>query len=135
MLRLLVASKEAALRSSNSSFYFLGAAEKLHYSVLHPILIVRFLGLFVFMALVGLVPATHYLISDEVFHIYGIPMLWLVSMAVLYLTGGLAYGSCIPERLCPGKFDIWVGGIYLSHIVSCARNVFSAVVLSVFVCR
>lgn len=89
----------------------LHGSEKFHYSVLHHVLIVHFVGLFAFMGLVGLVPATHYLISDEVFHIYGIPMLWLVAMAILYLTGGLAYGSCIPERLCPGKFDIWVGRI------------------------
>nr|AUS83921.1 adiponectin [Eisenia fetida] len=74
------------------------------------------LGLFAFMALVGLIPATHYLISDEVFHIYGIPMLWLASMAILYLTGGLAYGSCIPERLCPGKFDIWCQSHQILHV-------------------
>jgi len=37
---------------------------------------------------------------------------WLALMATLYISGALIYAFRVPERLCPGKFDIWVHPFY-----------------------
>lgn len=73
-------------------------------------------GLFVFMALVGVIPATHYMTSDAAFHVIWIPMLWVITMTFFYLTGGLAYASCVPERIFPGKCDIWCQSHQILHV-------------------
>ena len=73
------------------------------------ILIVHFvsLGLFIALGLTGVVPGLHYIFTAgvaEAFWIY----FWLLFMAFLYILGGVIYAIRIPERLYPGKFDIWV---------------------------
>jgi adiponectin receptor len=75
------------------------------------------LGLFAFLGLTGLVPGIHFIISHHALQISSaLPVIWLIVMAVLYLTGGLAYASQIPERLFPGKFDIWCQSHQILHI-------------------
>ncbi|KAK2155089.1 hypothetical protein LSH36_249g00039 [Paralvinella palmiformis] len=41
---------------------------------------------------------------------------WLIFMAILYLSGGVIYAMRLPERLWPGKFDIWCQSHQILHI-------------------
>ncbi len=66
-------------------------------------------GMFIALGLSGLIPAIHYIISFgsvKAFNVGGLG--WLILMAVLYIIGACLYAARIPERLFPGKFDIWV---------------------------
>ena len=64
-----------------------------------------FPGLFIGLGMTGIVPGVHYIATDgQIFGCHD----WLIFMAVLYLSGGVIYALRLPERLWPGKFDIWV---------------------------
>ena len=65
--------------------------------------------MFIALGLSGVIPAMHYVITDG-FHaaINFAALGWLVLMAILYISGALIYAFRIPERIWPGKFDIWV---------------------------
>ncbi|KAF0474621.1 putative hemolysin-III channel protein Izh2 [Gigaspora margarita] len=73
-------------------------------------------GLFVSMGLSAIIPLAHALI------IYGfelsvnvISLKWIIMMGVFYLAGALIYGSRIPERWFPGKFDIYGSSHQIFH--------------------
>jgi len=74
--------------------------------------------LFVCLGGFGLVPTLHLLIQagwHSALIEGGIP--WLFLMAVLYITGALLYGARIPERLMPGKFDLWFQSHQIFHVL------------------
>ncbi len=51
----------------------------------------------------------HYVVTDGFDDPVNVAALgWLILMAVLYITGAVIYAVRIPERIWPGKFDIWV---------------------------
>ena len=67
--------------------------------------------MFIALGLSGVVPAMHYVITDGFYEAVNFAALgWLVLMAFLYITGAVIYAVRIPERIWPGKFDIWVSG-------------------------
>ncbi len=74
-------------------------------------------AVFMCLGLSGVLPALHYLVAEGIFDIL-IPFSWLVTMALAYLTGGVIYAMRIPERLWPGKFDIYVSIILQSITIS-----------------
>jgi adiponectin receptor len=66
-------------------------------------------GMFIALGLSGVIPALHYVITDGFWHAINKAALgWLVLMAMLYIVGAVIYAIRIPERIFPGKFDIWV---------------------------
>ena len=66
-------------------------------------------GMFIGLGLSGVIPAIHYIITDGFHEAINVAALgWLVLMAVLYISGAVIYAVRIPERIWPGKFDIWV---------------------------
>ncbi len=67
-------------------------------------------GLFITFGLVGgLLPMTHIVIVHGLRKaIENYSLGWIVLMGVLYISGALIYAFRMPERLFPGKFDIWV---------------------------
>ena len=66
-------------------------------------------GTFIALGLSGVVPAMHYVITDGFYEAINFAALgWLVLMAILYISGAVIYAVRIPERIWPGKFDIWV---------------------------
>ena len=68
-----------------------------------------FSGVFIAFGLSGFVPASHYVITDGLYSaIHDAALGWLLLMAVLYIAGAVIYAVRIPERIWPGKFDIWV---------------------------
>nr|KAG5689662.1 hypothetical protein BaRGS_026777 [Batillaria attramentaria] len=70
-------------------------------------------GMFIGLGLSGVIPALHYVITDGFWHAINRAALgWLVLMAFLYIFGAVIYAARIPERIFPGKFDIWSHQIF-----------------------
>ena len=65
--------------------------------------------MFICLGLSGVIPAMHYGVTEGMSEPANVAALgWLILMAVLYISGALIYAFRIPERIWPGKFDIWV---------------------------
>lgn len=74
-------------------------------------------GMFIALGLSGVIPAFHYVITDGFWHAVNKAALgWLVLMAVLYISGAVIYAARIPERIFPGKFDIWFQSHQIFHV-------------------
>lgn len=74
-------------------------------------------GMFIALGLSGVIPALHFVITDGFYHAVNYASLgWLSLMAVLYIVGALIYAFRVPERIFPGKFDIWFQSHQIFHI-------------------
>lgn len=74
-------------------------------------------GLFMALGLSGLIPCIHTIILDGFWHsIYTGSLGWLALMAFLYLSGATIYAVRVPERLFPGRFDIWFQSHQIFHV-------------------
>ncbi|CAF0781166.1 unnamed protein product [Didymodactylos carnosus] len=62
--------------------------------------------LFIVLGLYGVVPTIHACIIYGMHRMIQMGFLYLCVMAVSYIFGGVMYGSRMPERFFPGKFDI-----------------------------
>jgi len=70
-------------------------------------------GVFIGLGLSGVIPAMHYVITNGFYDaIYEAALGWLSLMAILYIIGAVIYAARIPERIWPGRFDIWVSNFY-----------------------
>lgn len=75
-------------------------------------------GMFVALGLSGIVPAIHFIITDGFWYAVNNASLgWLALMALLYIVGAVIYAVRIPERLLPGRFDIWFQSHQIFHIL------------------
>ncbi|CAH8522415.1 unnamed protein product [Heterobilharzia americana] len=73
--------------------------------------------LFISLGLSGVIPCTHYILMEGFWEGVSYSALgWLVLMAVLYISGAAIYALRIPERLYPGKFDIWFQSHQIFHV-------------------
>ncbi|CAG2193138.1 ADIPOR [Mytilus edulis] len=74
-------------------------------------------GMFIALGLSGVIPALHFVISDGFDQAVNNASLgWLCLMAVLYIVGALIYAFRVPERIFPGKFDIWCQSHQIFHM-------------------
>lgn len=74
-------------------------------------------GTFIGLGLSGVIPAMHYVITDGFYEAINYAALgWLVLMAFLYIAGAVIYAIRIPERIWPGKFDIWGQSHQIFHV-------------------
>jgi len=74
-------------------------------------------GMFIGLGLSGVIPALHYVITDGFQEAINVASLgWLILMAFLYITGAIIYAVRIPERIWPGKFDIWFSSHQIFHV-------------------
>jgi adiponectin receptor len=74
-------------------------------------------GLFIGLGLSGVIPATHFVITDGIYHAVDHAALhWVILMAILYITGAVIYACRIPERIWPGRFDIWFQSHQIFHM-------------------
>lgn len=74
-------------------------------------------GMFIALGLSGLIPAVHYGIIFGGYKAFNVGALgWLILMAILYIVGAILYAARIPERLFPGKFDIWFQSHQIFHV-------------------
>lgn len=88
-------------------------------------------GVFIALGLSGVIPAMHFVIIHGFWEgIYNAALGWLVLMAILYIVGAVIYAVRIPERIWPGKFDIWVSG-QSAILTDSSPNLFTYNLLSV----
>ncbi|GAA57070.1 ADIPOR-like receptor CG5315 [Clonorchis sinensis] len=74
-------------------------------------------AVFIGLGLSAVVPCTHYLLMEGFWEAVSYSAFgWLVLMAVLYISGAVIYAARIPERLYPGKFDIWFQSHQIFHV-------------------
>ena len=79
--------------------------------------------MFIALGLSGLIPAVHYILTVGFYKAINVGALgWLILMAVLYISGACLYAARIPERLFPGKFDIWVEDCSIAHLFQRIRK-------------
>lgn len=65
-----------------------------------------------------MVPATHSTIAEGFVKATTVgPMGWFCLMAVMYITRAGLYAAQIPERIFPGKFDIWFQSQQIFHVL------------------
>ncbi|PVU91040.1 hypothetical protein BB559_003569 [Furculomyces boomerangus] len=71
---------------------------------------------FVCMGLSGVIPLIHSIISFGFKHTTNALQLeYLTPMGLFYIVGAFIYGSRIPERWFPGKFNIWLHSHQIFH--------------------
>ncbi|ELU03194.1 hypothetical protein CAPTEDRAFT_195586 [Capitella teleta] len=74
-------------------------------------------GMFIGLGLSGVIPAMHFVITDGLVAAFQYASLhWLLLMAFLYISGAIIYAVRIPERIWPGKFDIWCQSHQIFHV-------------------
>jgi len=71
-------------------------------------------GVFICLGMTGLVPGLHYFMSEDLFHMLTFGP-WLAMMGACHMTGALFYVSRLPEKLLPGKFNIWGHSHQIMH--------------------
>ncbi|KAK1339667.1 hypothetical protein QTO34_018221 [Cnephaeus nilssonii] len=75
-------------------------------------------GVFLGLGLSGVVPTMHFTISEGFVKATTVGQIgWFFLMAVMYITGAGLFAARIPERFCPGKFDIWFQSHQIFHVL------------------
>ncbi|KAI9009840.1 hemolysin-III related-domain-containing protein [Gaertneriomyces semiglobifer] len=75
-------------------------------------------GLFVSMAMTGVVPLSHALAKyGTLMTRHAISMGSLLSSGAVYFMGAIVYATRIPERWAPGRFDIWGHSHQIFHVL------------------
>ncbi|PVF98860.1 HlyIII-domain-containing protein [Serendipita vermifera] len=72
--------------------------------------------LFIALGLGGALPVIHLLIVDGYEHLRQLGIHWLLASAALYIGGALIYSERFPERIWPGRFDIFGSSHQIFHI-------------------
>lgn len=74
-------------------------------------------GMFIGLGLSGIIPLIHFIITDGFYDAFNKAALgWLLLMALLYISGAIIYAMRFPEKVWPGKFDIWFQSHQIFHI-------------------
>ncbi|KAF6032146.1 ADIPOR2 [Bugula neritina] len=74
-------------------------------------------GMFIALGLSGVIPAMHFVITDGFYEaVHNASLGWLVLMAFCYIFGAVIYAVRVPERIWPGKFDIWFQSHQIFHV-------------------
>ncbi|KAL3270947.1 hypothetical protein HHI36_021452 [Cryptolaemus montrouzieri] len=72
---------------------------------------------FITFGLSGVVPAIHFGLTDGWFeNVVQRSLGWMILMGLLYIIGAVLYALRVPERFCPGKFDIWLHSHQIFHV-------------------
>lgn len=74
-------------------------------------------GVFMTFSLAGLAPAIHFGVREGCHNYTAMKtLIWLFLMGTLHLVGAVFYTIRVPERFCPGKFDIWLSSHQIFHV-------------------
>jgi len=69
------------------------------------------------LAFLGIVPATHFSLSNGIIHSFTVGcMNWLVLMGLIFILGALLYTYRIPERFFPGQCDLVFHSHQIFHV-------------------
>jgi hypothetical protein len=77
---------------------------------------------YVFTVIGGLIALIHLLLKAGSNEILEMGIVWIFTGAFAIGIGGFLYAARLPERLAPGKFDIWVGFVFISNISLYLQN-------------
>jgi len=73
-------------------------------------------AVFIALGLSAVVPVSHLMLTHGVRKLcYEMGFHWLLTSAVLYISGALLYANRIPERLSPGTFDYFFSSHQIFH--------------------
>lgn len=74
--------------------------------------------MFVALGLSAIVPVVHGLLIFGAAQLSKqISLAWLLLQGGLYILGATIYAARIPERLAPGRFDIWGSSHQIFHVL------------------
>lgn len=74
--------------------------------------------MFVLMGLSAVFPVLHSIKLFGIAHMrQSVGLDWVVLQGVLYIAGAGIYAARVPERLAPGKFDIWGSSHQIFHVL------------------
>ncbi|XP_071964890.1 adiponectin receptor protein-like isoform X2 [Antedon mediterranea] len=75
-------------------------------------------AVFITLGLSAIIPAIHFVILNGfTLALQAGSLQWMVLMGSLYIGGAVLYAARIPERLFPGKCDIWFQSHQIFHIM------------------
>ncbi|EJU05643.1 Hly-III related protein [Dacryopinax primogenitus] len=86
---------------------------------------------FLVLGLCAVIPVTHALSASGYYRIkYEMGLDWLLASGAMYVIGALIYAGRVPERLAPGKFDIFGTSHQIFHVfvVGAALSQYACVV-------
>ena len=72
---------------------------------------------FILFSLFSGVPTLHFLILNGPESVGQLSLYYMKVMMIMYLTGAFFYTTRVPERLFPGKFDIWFQSHQIFHFL------------------
>ncbi|KAF8565999.1 hypothetical protein P879_06835 [Paragonimus westermani] len=73
--------------------------------------------MFIALGLSGVIPCVHTIVIAGFWEcVENNSLGWLFLMAVLYISGASIYAARIPERILPGRFDIWFQSHQIFHV-------------------
>ncbi|CAG8649918.1 1805_t:CDS:2, partial [Racocetra persica] len=73
--------------------------------------------LFLALGLSAVIPLTHALVLYGIELCFSVISLkWIIITGILYIAGALVYGTRIPEKWYPGKFDIYGSSHQIFHL-------------------
>jgi len=88
---------------------------------------------FIAFGLGGVLPVTHLMISHGTNALQEMGFQWLLAAGAMYIAGAILYANRVPERLAPGKFDIFFSSHQIFHVFVVAAALSSyACVLAAF---
>ncbi|KAI9458643.1 hemolysin-III related-domain-containing protein [Lactarius psammicola] len=71
---------------------------------------------FISFGLCGVLPVLHLVLSHGTNVLQEMGFLWLLAAGAMYITGATLYANRVPERLAPGKFDLFFSSHQIFHV-------------------
>jgi adiponectin receptor len=66
--------------------------------------------------LCGVLPVSHLLLSHGINTLREMCFHWLLAAGAMYIAGATLYANRVPERLAPGKFDLFFSSHQIFHV-------------------
>lgn len=71
---------------------------------------------FIALGLGGVLPVTHLMLSHGTNKLQEMGFHWLLAAGAMYIAGAVLYANRVPERLAPGKFDLFFSSHQIFHV-------------------
>ncbi|KAN0131642.1 hemolysin-III related domain containing protein [Lactarius tabidus] len=71
---------------------------------------------FIALGLGGMLPVAHLMLSHGINKLQEMGFLWVLAAGAVYIAGAVLYANRVPERLAPGKFDLFFSSHQIFHV-------------------
>ncbi|KAH9031630.1 HlyIII-domain-containing protein [Lactarius pseudohatsudake] len=71
---------------------------------------------FISFGLCGVLPVSHLVLSQGINVLEEMGFNWMIAAGAMYIAGATLYANRVPERLAPGKFDIFFSSHQIFHV-------------------